>query len=388
MSSKMKKSEFFAPTRIISSTDCGQTLLRILEHEHPDRLAIMVDDNVASLPKVQQLLQVANHNAGPVTIVEVAAIEPSTDLVDQHSAQLKDNPPDLLVGIGGGSTLDLAKAVSVLVFNPGRAAEYQGFDLMPNHGCPSVMIPTTAGTGSEVTPGAVVLNPKTKRKGAIAGPYISPNYAVLDPELTLSMPAHVVVATGVDALAHAVESFTARCANEMTKMYSSEAFRMISGSLPAILAGTDSFDLRRNQLLGATLAGVAICNSDTGACHSMAYPLGIYFGVPHGVAVALLLPHVIAVNIRKGARNYAKLTDMLSEDGVDLSYEERCWQLQKFVTDLVPHDVPQFSLREYGLSAAEIPELARRGLDLRTALGNNPVEFTVKDARYVLEQLV
>ena len=384
----MTNFEFHAPTRIISSDNCVETVSWIAKSDKPRHLGVLVDRSVVSLPRIQQLFLNFEKVSLKNSIVEIDAREPDTEFVDEHTARFKSDTCDFLVGIGGGSTLDLAKAVSVLAFNPGSAQEYQGRDLVPNPGCPSIMIPTTAGTGSEVTPGAVVLNPQTKRKGAIWSPYIIPRYAILDPELTRSMPASVAATTGIDALAHAVESFTTRCASALTQMYSREAFRLISGSLPNILRNDDNLDLRRNQLIGATLAGVAICNSDTGACHALAYPLGIYFGVPHGMAVAPLLPHVLAVNIRKGARQYIELSGMLSRDGDRLSDEEKCWQLHEFVAGLAPAGVLPTSLRDYGVRESDVPELAERGLDLKSALSNNPVEFTRDDAQYVLEQLV
>ncbi len=370
------------------SDNSAETLAEILKYNKAERTVVLVDRNVFCIRKIQQIIRYLEKLGLEARVVEVDAHEPDTDLVDEYTKVFKTEPLDFLVGIGGGSTLDLAKAVSVLAFNPGCAADYQGRDLLPSSGCPSVMMPTTAGTGSEVTPGAVVLDPKTKRKGAISSPYITPDYAVLDPELTLSMPPEVAAATGLDALGHAVESFTAQCATPMTKMYSKEAFRLITSSLTAILQEKDSLDRRRGQQLGATLAGVAICNSDTGACHAMAYPLGIYFQIPHGVAVALLLAHVIDVNVRKGARQYAELADLLPEDSEGLSEEEKCWKFQRFVADLVPSGVLPSSLRHYGVESSDLPELAERGLDLKTALSNNPVDFTKDDAQYVLEQLM
>lgn len=384
----MTTCEFYAPTQIIASDDSTETLAKILRKEEPKSIAVLVDRNVLFLPPIQRIIECARELSGQLKISDIDSREPDTDFVDQQVEIFKGNPPDLLVGIGGGSTLDLGKAVSVLAFNPGKAETYQGRELVSNPGCCTVMIPTTAGTGSEVTPGAVVFNPRTKRKGAIWSPFIIPQHAILDAELTLSMPAKVAAATGMDALAHSVESFTARRASVMSRMYSVEAFRLIKSSLPGILRNGNERDLRRQQLLGASLAGIAACNSDTGACHSIAYALGIYFGVPHGVAIALLLPHVLAVNIRKGARDYVRLATVLLGDEDRLSDEEKCWALHRFIADLVPPGTLSVSLRDFGVQSEDLPELAQRGLDLKTALSNNPVEFTVEDTRHVLQQLV
>lgn len=380
--------QFHAPTQILVSDDCADDLARLLAHEKPARVALLVDRNVQSLDRVQRLLRRAEDSGARTDVVSVDAREPDTDLVDQQAAVFKAQPPDVVIGVGGGSTLDLAKAVGALAANPGAAAEYQGRELLPHAARPTIMIPTTAGTGSEVTPGAVVLNPRTRRKGAIASRSMFPRYALLDPALTASMPRRVAAATGMDALAHAIESFTARCATPVTRMYSREAFRLISGSLPALLSNGDSPQLRRTQQVGATLAGVAICNSDTGACHSISYALGIHCGVPHAMAVALLLPHVLDVNIRKGARQYAELAEMLPEDESERSEEARCRRLQRFVARLVRDGIGSASLGDYGVQPADLPALAERGLDLTTALTNNPVDFTADDVRHVLTRLM
>lgn len=379
--------EFYAPTHIMSADSSADGLAQVLATERPARLAVFVDRGVSGISGVEQLLSRAQAQCPGTTVMEIEGLEPTTDMVDEHAAPLREERPSLVVGVGGGSVLDLAKAVCGVAFNPGTAADYQGRNLLRSPGCANVMIPTTAGTGSEVTPGAVVFNPLTKRKGAIWSPHIIPRYAILDPALTVSMPPSIAAATGIDALSHAVESFTARCATPISRMYSREAFRLISASLPGILAGSDDIALRRDQQLGATLAGIAICNADTGAAHSLGYAMGIYFGVPHGVSVALSMPHVMEVNIRKGARHYAELADVVPGSGRSASAESKCWRLQEFVAGLASNGrLP--TLRSYGVQPSDVPALAQRGLELKTALGNNPVGFTLEDARYVLERLM
>jgi alcohol dehydrogenase len=379
---------FRAPTQIMMSDDCARTLSDVLESERPPHVAIVVDRNVMAVPAVDASLAACRKIADRVTVLPVDSREPDTDFVDEQAAPLRNDRPDLLVGIGGGSVLDLAKALGVLAWNTGTAADYQGRNLVPRPGCTIVMMPTTAGTGSEVTPGAVVVNPATKRKGAISSPYMVPRYAILDPALSASMPPGVAASTGMDALAHAVESFAARCATPMTRMYSREAFRLISRSLPALLRDAGSGAHRADQQLGATLAGIAICNSDTGACHAMAYPLGIYAAVPHGTAVGLLLPEVMARNIAKGARAYAALADLLPTAAPGDSDEIKSRKLHAFVSQVVPAGMFGRSLADFGVRRSDVPFLAERGLDLKTALASNPVDFAADDARWVLERLV
>jgi alcohol dehydrogenase class IV len=235
------------------------------------------------------------------------------------------------------------------------------------------MIPTTAGTGAEVTPGAVVLNPHTRRKGAISSPYIFPDYAVLEPSLTLTLPRGIALATGMDALAHSLESYAGLADNPLAKACAREAYRMISESLPLALSEPSEIGHRRQLLVGSTLAGCAIHNLDTGAAHSMAYALGTHFGVPHSVGVALLLPYVIAHNVAEGATSYG---DLCPPD-----------ELVGFVRSLAPPGVlPR--LADFGVVSTDVPWLSEEGLKLRSALNNNPVPFERRDADRILAALL
>ncbi len=377
--------EFSAPTRILSSENLDATLSDIVELEHAKRVVMLIDRNVfdSIAGQVMRTTRAAN-----VVQVPVDAREPDTDMIDEFAQNVGPPMPDLIVGIGGGSIIDLAKAVSVVAFNAGHAAEYQGRNLVPNPGCNSVMVPTTAGTGSEVTPGAVVTNPATKRKGAISSPFVSANYAILAPDLVASVPGNVAAMTGMDALAHSIESYTACCATLLSKMYSREAFRLIVKCLPAILNGDRNKELLLTQQIAATMAGIAICNSDTGAAHAMSYPLGIYFKVPHGLAVSLLIPRVMEVNIQKGCELYAELAAFIPGVTADMSDMEKSERLQRFVDGLVSSAQMSGALEGYGVSATDVAELSERSLDLKTALLNNPVEFSREDAEQVLGQLL
>ena len=192
----------------------------------------------------------------------------------------------------------------------------------------------------------------------------------------------------MDALAHAIESYTAKCANPITRMYSREAFSLMFNNLPKAFVDSSNLEVRRNLQLGSCFAGFAIYNSNTGACHSMAYALGIYRGVPHGTAVGLLIPKVLEINVQKGCTLYADLFDLV--EGVD-KRGSRAEKATRF-TDLLLTYSPLAFLRKdpngYGIGPDSIHFLLDRSLDLTSALSNNPVEFTRKDANKVLEQLV
>jgi alcohol dehydrogenase class IV len=379
--------KFSAKTQIIESEDFIATVLDLCGEEKATTVGLMLDPRVAEHPEIQRL-EAALAAAGlGLSRQVVTGAEPTTEMVDAAAALFRQRPPDLLVGIGGGSTMDLAKAVSVMAVNAGSVTEYHGTGKPLLRGIRKIMIPTTAGTGSEVTPGAVLVNPQTAFKRALGGPLVCPDFAVLDARLTLTMPESVTVTTGMDALAHAIESYTARCANAVTRMYSRQAFALVVNHLPAVVADPSNLEHRRKVLLGSCLAGYAIFNSNTGAAHAMAYPMGIYHHVPHGVAVALLLPRVVATNVEKGCALYGDLWPLIEGHERAGTGPGRAREFSDFLTQYPPLQKLEPKLTRYGIGSDRVEFMADRGLDLASALGNNPVEFTRDDAVRVLRQL-
>src|SRR5262249_52425616 len=179
------------------------------------------------------------------------------------------------------------------------AADYQGFNLVKRAGLPIIAIPTTAGTGSEVTWTAVFTNRTRMVKGGINSPYCFPRYAILDSLLTASMPRRVTLSSGMDALSHAIESYTAKNASLLSRTMSEQALRLLYEGLSRVFRNETDLEGRRLTQLGSTIAGWACFNAGTGACHSLAYPLGVYFKVPHGEALSMLLPIVARINNTK-----------------------------------------------------------------------------------------
>lgn len=215
-----------------------------------------------------------------------------------------------------------------------------------------------------------------------------PDYAVLNAALTVEMPEKVAASTGMDAIGHAIESYTAKNANEITRMYSKEAFNLVFNNLIKVFDDKNDLTARKNIQLGACLAGYAIYNSNTGACHALSYPLGIYHNVPHGVAVALLLPEVIGINIEKGCYLYSALYDLV-ENKKDLKDPvEKSNKLCELLKGYSPLKHLKTHLRDYGVDESNYEFLAERGLDLAPALNNNPVAFGYEDSKKVLKQLI
>lgn len=286
---------------------------------------------------------------------------PSTADVAACLALAQTARADLLVGLGGGSSMDTAKGTNFLLTNGGRIQDYWGVGKATKPMLPLIAIPTTAGTGSECQSAALIADETTHQKMACLDPKAAARIAVLDPELTVSQPPRVTAMTGVDALAHAVETAVTTKSNAVSSMYSRGAFRLIVPALPRVLADPRDLDARGRMLLGAAFAGLAIESSMLGAAHSAANPLTAHFGVVHGAAVGLMLPHVIRVNAagsEAAAHAYAELasvTEIASlRDGLDACVAALVARIE---TLLNLAGIPR-SLADAGVDVTQIPQLA------------------------------
>lgn len=239
--------------------------------------------------------------------------EPTIETVDACLATAKAGDYDVLVGVGGGSAMDTAKAVAMLLGNPGPLQEYFGVEKVPARGNPLILLPTTAGTASEVSPNAVITDAARKLKIGVVSQHMIADVAIVDPELTLSVPPAITAATGVDALTHAVESYTARKATPHTRMYSLEAIRHIGVHLRQAVWNGSNVEARYFMSLGSFLAGFPMVNAGTGLVHAMAYPLGGQYGITHGVSNSLLLPYVLEFNLPAAVPEYARIAEALGE---------------------------------------------------------------------------
>lgn len=379
--------KFGAKTQIILSDDLKSDLWSLIQEEGSRNAAVFIDSNVAAHGQVRETIKYIKSKIKLLTY-SIIVKEPTTDIINEYSVPLRKEKVDLCIGIGGGSVIDLAKAVSVMAVNAGNVEDYHGTTKGFRSGIKKIMVPTTAGTGSEVTSGAVLLNKATKFKRAISGKYVVPDYAILNPFLTLSMPESIIASTGMDAIGHAVESYTSKNSNIITKMYSKQAFNLSFNSLEKIFDDRRNIELRRKMLLGSCLAGYAIYNSNSGACHSMAYPLGVYIGVPHGVAVAKLLPEVVGINIKKGCYLYADLYDLIEDAKQSPNSKKKSELFLRHLQDYFPLRYIEKNFVDYGLNDSNYEFLAEKGLDLVSALNNNPVKFGLIDAKAILKRMI
>jgi alcohol dehydrogenase class IV len=231
--------------------------------------------------------------------------DPTAEVVDAGVRAFVAERHDSLISVGGGSPIDTAKAIGMLVANGGHARDYKVPNRIPKPGPPHVAVPTTAGTGSEVTRFTVITDSANDEKMLIAGSALLPSAAVVDYDLTMSMPARLTADTGTDSLTHAIEAYVSRKANRFTDTFALAAMRTIWEQLPRAFRKPDDREAREAMMLAATLAGIAFSNSSVALVHGMSRPIGVFFHVPHGLSNAMLLPAVTAFSVDSAAERYA-----------------------------------------------------------------------------------
>jgi alcohol dehydrogenase len=264
-------------------------------------------------------LKAAGHEDRAIRILREAGLEPHVfDEVSPNPTTLdvergldfaRGRRIDLIVGLGGGSSMDCAKGINFLLTNGGRMQDYRGTGKATRPMLPMIAVPTTAGTGSEGQSYAVIADPDTHMKMACGDKQALPRVALLDPELTVTMPATVTAATGIDAISHAVESYVSLRRNPVSQLFSRQAWQLLVRAFPVVVSEPQNLEARGAMLLGAHLAGVAIENSMLGATHALANPLSAHFDTVHGVAIGVLLPHVVRYNSAVVGRLYGDLAE-------------------------------------------------------------------------------
>jgi alcohol dehydrogenase len=309
--------------------------------------------------------------------------DPHLEIVEACHAELRAAGADLLIGLGGGSAIDIAKVVAVLATNSGSVQDLIGIDQVAHAGLPLIAMPTTAGTGSEVTPIAVLSDKSAQLKKGIVSEHLYPSLALVDPELTHSLPPAITAATGVDALTHAIEAYTNKYAQPFVDTFALQAVRLIGRWLrPAVARGADQ-SARYHMALGSLYGGMCLGSVNTAAVHALAYPLGGTYNVPHGVANALLLPYVMRFNLIADYDKFGKLAVALGERIDGLS---GCQAAEAAVTAVqrLCRDIGIVSrLRELDIPESAIPSMAEAAMQVTRLLRNNPRAVRQVDAEAI-----
>jgi len=341
---------------------------------------IVTDQGIVSCGLLKLLLSYFNGKL-PITIYDKVVADPQEKIINDALILAQVNDIDGVIGFGGGSSMDTAKVVAVLMKSSQSLADIYGVDQVVGERLPLILVPTTAGTGSEVTPIAIITTGKTTKAGIVTSQLL-PDIALLDAELTLELPTAVTAATGIDSMVHAIEAYTSKIRkNPYSDMLAKEALRLLSASIEVVSHDGKNIEARQNMLLGACLAGQAFANAPVAAVHALAYPLGGHFHIPHGLSNSLVLPHVMRFNKSHAASQYSELAPYISNSiNTDQTEQAITDDLISYIEQLIQRLQLPNALKEMNIGEDKLPLLAKDAMMQTRLLVNNPKELSYEDA--------
>lgn len=320
-----------------------------------------------------------------VTLFDRVVADPPETVVHACADAARAAQADIVIGLGGGSSLDIAKLAAVLVESEQPLAEMYGIGKVSGSRLPLVLIPTTAGTGSEVTNISIITTGETTKMGVVS-PQLYADFVLLDAELTVGLPQIHTAATGIDAMVHAIEAYTSKHKkNPLSDALAREALRLLGANLIAACRDGKDRAAREGMLLGATLAGQAFANSPVAAVHALAYPLGGHYHIAHGLSNALMLGPVLRYNASTAAPLYAELADVLGVEGSG-NADQRSAAFVEHMLNLMEESGAPRRLRDVGVTEESLPRLAADAMLQTRLLMNNPVDVQEQDALHLYQQ--
>jgi len=345
------------------------------------KVLIVTDQVMVKLGVLEGIKKALEQTKIQFAIYDAVATEPTVDYVKEGLKSFKDNGCDFLIAVGGGSPIDTAKAIAIMATNPGSIEEYKGLGKVTKEGAPLIAIPTTAGTGSEVTQFTIITDTKTSVKMLIGSPFVLPKVAIVDPLLTLSSPRGLTAAVGIDSLTHAIEAYVSVKAQPMSDIFCLSAIELISGNLRQAWANGNNVEAREKTMLGALQAGIAFSNASVALVHGMSRPIGAYFHVAHGASNAALLGVVTEFSLIGNPARYAHIGRAMGENVMGLTDLEAAQLAAKAIKTLIK-DIQIPSLRGLGVEKGKLEQVAPKMAEDAIASGspgNNPRQATKEE---------
>lgn len=372
----------FTTTRQLINEPGGIKMLgELCQQLKVERPVVITDPGIVKaglLERVSEPLLAAGLQAFIYSDVEA---DPPESVVEAAIQYALENKADGIIGFGGGSAMDTAKLVALVAKSGEKLCEIYGVEQVKGQRLPLIQVPTTAGTGSEVTPIAIVTTGASTKMGVVSG-RLQPDVALLDAELTLGLPAHVTASTGIDAMVHAIEAYTSQHKkNPYSDMLAHQALQLLSSNIHQAVKAPNDIDARQNMLLGAMMAGQAFANAPVAAVHALAYPLGGQFHISHGLSNSLVLPEVMRFNASVAAPLYAQLAPSIMGSAVlQGSSKEVAESLINYIEKMITEiDLP-VRLRDLDIPEDALPGLAEDAMGQQRLLMNNPREVSADDA--------
>lgn len=371
---------FYAPTKIIFGSGAMSRLKEVVEEDLKASVPFLItDQGIRKAGIADRVLSLFPE----MPVFDEVEQNPKHKTVNRAGDIVRKLKPDLLIGLGGGSSLDAAKAIALLATNPGGIEDYEGKGKYKNPPLPVLAIPTTCGTASEVTWVSVVTHTERMFKMSIKGPHMFPATALVDPDLLLSLPPPLIASTGLDAVTHAIEAYTVKPATAITDIFARRSLKLVFDSLEGAFRDIKgNTEAREGIMLGSMIAGLAFGNSDVGAVHCIAEAVGSLYDTPHGVANSIFLPYVMEFNLPVSARRYAEIARLA---GIDERDETRAAQglIQKIKDLSSALNIPSF--RDIGIQESQFPEIAQKSFQ-NNSNPSNPREAGVEDYLAILEK--
>jgi alcohol dehydrogenase len=376
----MDKFDITIKSRVIFSPGASGGVGVIAREFNAHRVTIVVDPGIQKAGLDSLLVESLKREHIEISVFTRVDPNPTTQNVNDGVAFAKEFSPDVIIALGGGSSLDAGKAINMIRTRGGKITDYRGMVTGGSKLPPLIAVPTTAGTGSEVSPFILISDPVTHAKIVIRDIHMIPDVVLLDPMLTTSMPHHVTVSTGVDALAHGVEAFVAKGSQPFSQALALEAVQIIYTTLPRVIEQPDHLENRSKMLIASNLAGMAFSLSYLGLAHSMANPLTRVAGVAHGMAVGLMLPYVILFNEPVAHKDYARIASRIFGSQSPSDPKEATLKmassLKRFLASL---DFPE-NLKRAGVPEDRLEEMAEEAIRQAT-VRSNPREATLEDVK-------
>lgn len=371
---------YHMPTQIVfGSGTIGEIDAIVREKLQASRPFLVTDKGIDAAGILDK---VKNPLAG-IPVFDEVEPNPRNATIDRGGELVRALGLDLVIGLGGGSVLDAAKAIALLATNAGRIEDFEGREKYKVAPLPVLAIPTTCGTGSEVTWVSVITHTGRRFKMSIKGPRLFPAVALVDPDLLVTLPRHLVASTGLDALTHAVEAYTSKPASFISDLLALEASRLIFSYLPEAYQDIrNNAEAREGLMLGSLLAGMAFGNSDVGAVHCLAEAIGSIYDTPHGVANAVFLPHVMEFNLKAATEKYANIA---AASGIEAEDQEEAaaWLIHKVRVFSRALSIPSFN--DLGIPESDFALIARKSFE-NNSNPSNPRSATVEDYLAILRQ--
>lgn len=381
---------FQGSNKIVFGDGAVERLPELTKELRGGKLLVVMDCGLRQAGIADKVLATLEAAHVPFVLFDKVTSEPEPALADEAASLAKETSCDLVIGVGGGSSLDVAKAAAMVATNGGKTEDYIGLELVERPGLPTIMIPTTAGTGSEVTFTAVFTMRDRKKKGGINSRYLYPAVALLDPQLTLTLPRNATATTGMDALTHAIEAYTGMQSNPMSDLVAREAICRISANLVEAAQNGGNQDARREMLFGSLMGGLALASAGVGACHALAYPMGAVYDIAHGLANSILLPYVMAYNLESAPEKFAQIAAWTQQSGSSC-----CPASDHKITGAKGIEIIEMisakigipkRLRDLGIPASAINAMAESAMTVARPIANNPRKMTKAGAVEIYEK--